>query len=436
MNWWQKILALVPRARPAAQGTFYTRGAGMVVSTDTALNSAAVWSCVRIISETVATLGWHIIENGRDGERERIQGSPVDWLLNSQANPEMTAFTWRESALMQTLLTGNHYSEIGRDMAGRPNALWPLDPYAVKVDRDEVTGALVYRVSAPLGGETILPARNVLHIHGPGWDGTSGMSVIAVARRSIGAALATDEFGANFYANGAHIGAALKHPGKLSENAKDYLKASFKDAYAGAGGAFKTIVLEEGMDVAKLTMSMIDAQFLESRKFQVSEVCRWFRVPPHKVADLDRATFSNIEHQSIEFVQDTILPWCRRLEQEADIKLVGDRRQGLISTRLNIDTLLRGDIVSRFNAYEKGRLGGWLSANDVRRLENLNPIENGDIYLQPMNYIEAGEKPEPVAAPAPAAEPEPPDSIDDDDGNEQPSNVIRRAALEWRSRNG
>lgn len=402
MNWWQNLLALVPRPKPDSPMPAWGRGAGMLVNEATALNSAAVWSCVRIISETVATLGWHVIDNGRDGSRKRIIGTPVDWMLNSQANAEMTAFTWRETALCHVLLTGNHFSEIQRDGGGRPIGLWPLAPGSVKIERN-AGGELFYIINAGTQGEATLEARNVLHIHGLGWDGTTGFSVLTVARRSIGAALAQDEFGANFYRNGAHFGAALKHPGKLSENAKDYLKASLKDAFSGAENAFKTLVLEEGMDIAKLTMSMVDAQFLESRKFQVSEICRWFRVPPHKVADLDRATFSNIEHQSIEFVQDTILPWCRRLEQEVDLKLIGDRRQGAISTRLNIDTLLRGDIVSRFNAYEKGRLGGWLSANDVRRLENLNPIPNGDLYLQPMNYIEAGtEMPEPKPAPAPA----------------------------------
>jgi HK97 family phage portal protein len=424
MNWWQRIAMLVRRPQPGPAPTVYGKGAGMVVSQNTALNLAGVWACVRIISETIATLGWHIVENRPDGTRQRITNSQNDWLLNIAANPEMTAFSWREVALAHALLLGNHYSEIERDIGNRPRNLYPLPIGTVDPMRSE-TGELVYRVWSD-DGFRIVPARNMIHIHGLGWDGLVGSSVLEVARRSLGAGLAMDEFGANFYGNGAHIGAALKHPGKLSDAAKDYLKASFKEAYSGAGAAFKTVVLEEGMDIAKLTMSMVDAQFLESRKFHIQEICRWFRVPPHKLADLERATFSNIEHQAIEFVQDTILPWCRRLEQEIDLKLFSDRRQGAVSTRLNIDTLLRGDIVSRFNAYEKGRLGGWLSANDVRRLENLNPIENGDIYLQPLNYAEAGAAPEPATPVAPAVPNDPPAS-----SPAEPENVIRREALDW-----
>lgn len=422
MSWWQRIAALVQRTQPIQPGIAFGTGAGALVTPDTALAYAAVWSCVRIITETIATLGWHIIRNVGD-TRERIAGGPVDWMLNVQANPEMTAFTWRETALLHVLLYGNHYSEIERDTVGRPLAIWPLLPDSVQVERPPEGGPLVYRVNPGMGREYRLIPRNVLHVHGLGWDGMLGMSVIATARRSLGAGLAMDEMGANFYKNGAHVGMALKHPGKLSEAAKDYLKASFKEAYTGSDKAFKTIVLEEGMDMVKMTMSMIDAQFLESRKFQVSEICRWFRVPPHKVADLERATFSNIEHQAIEFVQDTILPWCRRLEQEVDVKLFGSGRQGTLQTRLNIDTLLRGDIASRYAAYEKGRNGGWLSANDVRRLENMNPIDNGDIYLQPLNMGEAGAIPPPAApAPKPA-----PDTIPEEPSTEPPANVLRIA---------
>lgn len=426
MNWWQRIAALVQRPQPIQPGIAFGNGAGVLVTPDTALAYAAVWSCVRIITETVATLGWHIIRNVGE-TRERVAGGPVDWMLNVQANPEMTAFSWRELALLHVLLNGNHYSEIERDSVGRPLALWPLQPDAVQVERPPEGGGLVYRVNPGMGREYRLGPRNVLHVHGLGWDGLTGMSVIAVARRSLGAGLGMDEMGANFYKNGAHVGVALSHPGKLSDAAKDYLKSSFRDLYTGSDKAFKTIVLEEGMGLEKMSMSMVDAQFIESRKFQVSEICRWFRVPPHKVADLERATFSNIEHQAIEFVQDTILPWCRRLEQEVDVKLFGSGRQGTLQTRLNIDTLLRGDIASRYAAYEKGRNGGWLSANDVRKLENLNPIENGDIYLQPLNMGEAGEIPPPAPKTA-AIEPAP----DEPTPKETPDNVIvRDAKIFW-----
>jgi HK97 family phage portal protein len=407
-DWIRKLVNLVPQPRtPTYQGLFYGRNAGMVVNPATILTHATVWACARIISETIATLGWHVMNNKPDGTRERSLNDKLIRLLNSQANPEMTAFTWRETALLHAMIYGNHYSEIVRDGGGRPIELWPLDPVRTPVTiKHNDAGELRFCVSAE-DYEREIPAANMLHVHGLGSDGHYGLSVLQLARRSIGSGLAMGEFGANFFANGAHVGIALKHPGKLSEQAKDYLKKSFNAAYSGPTNVAKTVVLEEGMELERLSMTMLDAQFLESRAFDVLEICRWFRVPPHKVADLQRATFSNIEHQAIEFVTDTILPWCRRLEQEVDIKLIGYGLQVTKSTRLNIDTLLRGDVMSRFNAYEKGRLGGWLSANDVRRLENMGPIENGDIYLQPMNYMEAGEeRPTTGAAAAPAEDPE------------------------------
>jgi HK97 family phage portal protein len=397
VNLWGRIVDALRRPRIEAPAPVFMRVAGVTVSEDSALRFGAVWSCVRIISETIATLGWHVVRENLDGTRERVIDSPLDRMLNAQANAEMTAFSWRETALAHCLLWGNHYSEIRRDFAGRPVALFPIHPASVVPERN-ADGALTYRVRQETDADVVLPARDVLHIHGLGFDGVVGLSVVDYARQSIGVGLALDKFGASFYENGAHVGMALRHPGKLSPQAKDTLKAGIQEAYSGPTKAFKTVVLEEGMDITKLSMSMVDAQFLDSRKFQISEICRWFRVPPHKVADLDRATFSNIESQAIEFVQDTILPWCRRLEQEVDAKLIG---QWKTSTRLNIDTLLRGDIAARYGAYEKGRLGGWLSINDVRRLENMNPIEaGGDVYLQPMNYVEAGTVPTPPASPA------------------------------------
>ena len=408
-TWLGKLLNLLPPTRtPTYQGLFFGRGAGMPVNPSTVLTHATVWACTRIISETISTLGWHVMNNKPDGTRERSLTDKLLWILNSQANPEMTAFTWRETALLHAMIYGNHYSEIERDGGGRPVALWPIDLLRTDVQiRRSESGSMVYRATPENGDARDIAQANMIHLHGLGSDGLYGLSVIQLARRSIGSGLAMGEFGANFFANGAHVGIALKHPGKLSEPAKDNLKKSFNAAYAGPQNVAKTFVLEEGMELERLSMTMLDAQFLESRAFDVLEICRWFRVPPHKVADLQRATFSNIEHQAIEFVTDTILPWCRRLEQEVDIKLIGYGLQGIKSTRLNIDTLLRGDVTSRFNAYEKGRLGGWLSANDVRRLENMAPIENGDIYLQPMNYMEAGEeRPTTGAAAAPAEDPE------------------------------
>ncbi len=393
------------------------KSAGMWVDNYTSLMHPGVWSCVRLISGTIATLGWHIIKLDVDGTKERVNGTPiaaaVDRVLNMQANPEMTAFSWRETALAHALLTGNHYSEIERDRMGRVLALWPIAPERVYPFRDEVTGELFYKVALEYGSMAILESRNVLHIKGLGWDGLTGVSVVGMARRSIGAGLAMDEYAANFYQNGTHMGIVLQHPKTLSETARQNLKKDLIEKYSGPGNAFRPLITEEGMTLNKLTMSMADAQFIESRKFQLGDIARWFGVPLHKIAELDRSTNNNIEHQSIEFVQDALLPWCRRCEQEVDVKLFGRAARGSMFTRLNIDTLLRGDMKSRNMAYKIGRDGGWLSANDIRRMENLDPIAGGDEYLVPLNNTTAASLGSPGAQPAEDDDEEPIETVED-----------------------
>jgi HK97 family phage portal protein len=426
--WIQQLVALVTPARVRSTGPLSARAAGMAVTAETALGHATVWGCVNAITGAIAPLEWCEIRGKADGSREEINTN-INWLLNKQANPEMTAFTWRETALAQAMMGGNHYSEIERDTMGRPLWLWPTKPESTRPDRD-ASGKLIYRVWQETGGEVVIPAANMLHLKGLGWDGIVGLSVIAMARRSIGMGLAMDEYGANFYQNGTHVGLIFEHPKTLTEGAQDRLKKSLQDNYTGAGHAFKTMVTEEGMKLSKATMSMVDAQFIESRRATATDICKWFRVPPHKVAELDRSTNNNIEHQSIEFVQDAIVPWCRRLEQEVDIKLYGRAAQRSTYTKIDTDPLLRGDIKSMYEAYSKA-LGGaaFLCADDVREFMEMNPLpdKKGQIFLQPMNYVEAGTQPAPTAAPAAPAEPAPtaPEPV-------QPDNVIRREALAWK----
>lgn len=412
MNLWTNFVNFVKRARPESRGTGASgRAADRFVDADVAMTYATFWACVRAIAEPIATLGWHVMRDLPGGDREREKG-PVDWLLNVQANPEMTAFAWRETLMVHLLTVGAHYSEIQRDVMGRPIWLWPIDPARVRPERNETTNELQYRVWGQDGSSTVVAARDMFAPHGLGWDGITGKSIVAIAARSIGAGLTMDEYNTSFYANGTHLGMVLEHPKSLSETARDRLKKDISDR-SGGRGAFKAIVAEEGLKLARASMSMIDAQFIESRKFQRSEICTWFRVPPHKIGDLEKATFSNIEHQAIEFVVDTLLPWCRRLETEADIKLFGIQRQGKVYTRLNIDTLLRGDLKSRYDAYGIGRQWGFLSVNDILRLEGRNGIgPDGDIYLQPVNMVEAGAEPLPpkysFAAPAEGEDPSAP----------------------------
>ena len=396
-TWLNTFVDLLRPPRPRYAGISGARSAGMWVDDFTAIANPGVWACVRLISRTIACLDWHILRvDPTDGTKQRLNGTRdamnVDRILNERANPETNAFNWREMALAHVLLTGNHFSEIERDNVGRPIALWPIVPERVLPRRDEKTGQLIYRCWSDYGGETIIDARNMLHLKGLGWDGLTGFSVVTLARRSIGAALAMDEYNANFYGNNTQLGLALEHPKALSETARDRLKKDLAEKYTGPGNAFRALVLEEGMKMTRPTMTMIDAQWVDSRKFGLSEICRWFGVPLHKIAELDRATFSNIEHQSIEYVQDAILPWCRCLEQETDIKLFGRANRAGTFTRLNINSLLRGDMKSRGEAYALGRQWGWYSVNDVRRMENEDGIgPEGDVYLQPMNMQPAGE---------------------------------------------
>jgi len=415
VRWLERLAALarIPREKPEALRTWSSGlAAGVRVTEDTALQFAAVWSATRVIAETVAALPWRVYE--KQGAARRLRDThPVDWVLNAQPNTEMGAFTWRETMLAHVLLWGNAYAEIEFDLAERVLALWPIAPDRVEPKRN-ADGELVYEVRQVSGGLTVLPASRVFHLRGLGWDGRMGYSVVRLAAESIGAGIAQDRFAAAFFGNGAHVGGVIEQAvgtKNLTPEARKVLLDDFNRKHRGAGNAFRVEYLDGGMSFKPLNMPLTDAQFLESRRFSVQDVARWFRVPPHKLADLERATFSNIEHQSIEFVSDTIVPWCCRLEQEANAKLLGrNERAAGRYTKVNLGGLLRGDLDSRYRAYATARQWGWLSANDIRELEELNPIgEGGDDYLVPMNMRPSDEPmPEP-AAPAmrrPSTQPE------------------------------
>lgn len=419
MSLWGRLVNLVRRNPAHTSQAWGGRQAGEFVNADTAMQVAAVWACVRVISETIAALPWHVLEkvperNGRT-RRERRDGD-VAWMLGIQGNPEMSAFALREALIGHALTWGNGYAEIERTLDGRPKWMWLITPDRVTVDRNDA-GVLKYRISNGTGPDTLLDAGDVYHLHGPSFDGISGHSPIAMARRSLGLSMALEKFGANFFANGAHPGLVLEHPGKLSPEAHKNLRDSVAQQIGG-GNALKPFITEEGMKVHPMTIPPEEAQFLESRKFQISEICRWFRVPPHMIADLERSTFSNIEHQAIEFVTHTLMPWCKRLEAEADIKLFGRQNRGTVYTRIELNGLLRGDMKSRFEAYSIAR---HLSLNDVRELEDMNAVDGGDDYLAQINLAPVDllrEIAEQHAAPEPAPVTEPPPADDNNDATQ------------------
>jgi len=362
---------------------------GVTVNENTALNSTAVFACVRILAETIASLPLVVYERLESGGKQRAQGHYLYSILHDQPNPEMTSFEFRETLMGHLALWGNAYAEIERDNAGRVVGLWPLRPDKMRVMRDEQS--LRYEYQLPNSGTVaVLRQQNVLHIRGLSSNGIVGYSPIRLAREAIGLALATEEFGARFFGQGSRPSGVLEHPGQLSEEAAKRLRKSWEELHSGLSNAHRIAILEEGMSWKQIGVPPEDAQFLETRKFQITEIARIYRIPPHMLADLERATFSNIEHQAIEFVVHTIRPWLVRWEQALKRDLFMPAERDIYFAEFLVDGLLRGDIESRYRAYSVGRQWGWLSANDVRELENMNPIEGGDTYLIPLNMVPAG----------------------------------------------
>ena len=371
----------------AAPGFYYgTSLAGKSVTPTSAIQVSAVYACVRVIAETVASLPLHVFEATDSGSRKASE-HPLYRLLHDEPNAEMTSFIWRETMLSHLLLYGNSYCQIIRSGRGRLVGLYPLLPDRMTVDRDS-RGKLTYTYTTSDGKIAHLAPEDVLHIPGLGFDGVMGYSPIALEKAAIGLGIAAEEYGSKFFANGARPSGILTHPNTVKDPAA--LRASWNAAYGGSGNANRVAVLEEGMTFTPLSIPNNEAQFLETRKFQVTEICRIFRVPPHMIGDLERATFSNIESQNISFAVHTIRPWLVRIEQAVNRALIPENEKGRFYAQFNIDGLMRGDYKSRMEGYAIARQNGWMSANDIRALENLNPIseeDGGDAYLVNGNMI-------------------------------------------------
>jgi HK97 family phage portal protein len=361
------------------------------------LSSSAFWAGVRLISESLSTVPLHVYQMQANGERRVVREHPVDDLIYSSPNPEMTAQEWRSQMMAVLILTGNAYNEIVRDRGGRIRQLWPLSWYRVELKRAQ-DDSLYYQISTTgLDDVTdrqtvaILPSEQVLHLRGFNTRGLLGESMVTKLRETIGISLATESFGASFYGSGTTLSGVLQHPGELSEAAQKRLKLSWDSRHSGLSKSHRIAILEEGMKFTPISVPPEAAQFLETRQFQVQEAARALRLPPHMLGDLSRATFSNVEQQAIEFVTHSLRPWASILEQRMQLSLLtpAERAQGYY-IRHNLEGLLRGDIKARYDAYAIGRQWGWLSVDDVRALEDLNPIEGGDVYLQPMNMVPAG----------------------------------------------
>ena len=367
---------------------------GKYVTERSAMQMTAVYCCVRILSEAVASLPLQFYRYTGDGGKEKAVDHPLYFLLHDEPNPEMTSFIFRETLMTHLLLWGNAYSQIIRNGKGEVVALYPLMPDRMKVDRDE-HGRLYYKYTVydsddvdgrkgtnKVGRTVRLQPHDVLHIPGLGFDGLVGYSPIAMAKNAIGLAIATEEYGSKFFANGAAPSGVLEHPGTIKDPSK--VRESWQATFGGSGNANKIAVLEEGMKYTPISISPEQAQFLETRKFQIDEIARIFRVPPHMIGDLEKSSFNNIEQQSLEFVKYTLDPWVSRWEQAMVRALLTPDEKKKYFFKFNVDGLLRGDYQSRMNGYATARQNGWMSANDIRELENLDRIpaeQGGDLYL-------------------------------------------------------
>jgi HK97 family phage portal protein len=358
---------------------FGSTTSGKTVNERTALQTTAVYACVRILAETIASLPLHTYRYTDRGKEKSLE-HPLYYLLHNEPNSEMTSFVFRETLMSHLLLWGNAYAQIIRDGRGQILSLYPLLPDKMTVDR-AASGEIIYQYRSDRG-VYLLRREEVLHIPGLGFDGLIGYSPIAMAKNAIGMAIATEEYGASFFANGANPGGVLEHPGVVKDPKR--VRESWNAVYQGSSNAHRVAVLEEGMKFQAIGIPPEQAQFLETRKFQINEIARIFRVPPHMLADLEKSSFSNIEQQSLEFVKYTLDPWVIRWEMaiQKALFLPSEKRQYFV--KFNLDGLLRGDYQSRMTGYATGRQNGWLSSNDIRELENMNPIPpelGGDLYL-------------------------------------------------------
>lgn len=365
-----------------------TSGPAVAVNSTTAMKISTVLGCVRVLAETIASVSWIVYERLPEGGKRRATEHHLYPVLHVRANPLMSSYSFRERAVKDVLLTGNFYALIDYDRYGYIRALWPLDPTRVRKEIADSGRAARYVITTSAGFDGTYRDEEIFHLHLLG-DGFTGKSVITYNAESFGLALDLDGYARTFFSNGGHPGGVLEaEKGTLSPEARKRLQDGWHSAYGKEGGNWHRVaVLQDGVKWKPMTVSPKDAMALESRQFQVADITRMFRVPPHLVGDLSKATFSNIEHQSLEFVVHTIRPWAVRIEQETNWILFGPNERERFFSEFLLDSILRGDIKSRNEAYAIMRQNGALNADEWRDRENLNPIPGaaGEKYLVQLN---------------------------------------------------
>ncbi len=367
---------------------------GVQVNQESALTYSAVFACIRILAETVAVLPLNVYRKLPGGGKEKASDHTLSGILHTDPNDEMTSFHVRETLQGHLASWGNCYAYMDWARSGYLRALWPLRPDRMSVKRENGRLKYIYRLQKPDDKgrtERIWGPERVLHIPGMGFDGVIGYSPIRMARQSIGLALAAEEFGSRFFGNDARPGVVLEHPGQLGTEAHNNLKTSYEEEHGGLTKSHKPLILEEGMTLKEVGIPPEDAQFLQTRKFQIAEVARWYNMPLHKLREMDRQTHNNIENEGIEFVVYTMMPWLVRWEQVLAKRLLTPRERQQLYVKFNVNGLLRGDMKSRFEAYVMARQNGWMNADDILELEDRNPLSDGQgqIYYMPLNMVPA-----------------------------------------------
>jgi len=381
---------------------------GVAVTPGTAIRAAAVFSCIRVLSESEAALPLNLYEHTENGGKRKATDHNLYFILHDSPNPEMTSYEYRETVMRHMALRGNAYAEIQRDKIGRIIALWPLNPDRMAINRgndlmlhlgsdvaprpDIKDTDLIYVYTHTNGTPVIFKSDEIIHYRGPSFNGVIGYSMADVGQEAIGDYLAAQKYSAMFFSNGANTDAVLEHPSKLGEEALKNLKKSWEDKHRGLNNAHRIAILEEGMTYKQVGIDPKKAQLIESKKMSRVEIAGLFRVPPHMIMDLDKATYSNIEQQDLGFVKHTMMPWLVNIEQRCNMSLLTIEERKKYFIKHNANALLRGDIDSRHKAYAIGRQWGYLSVNEIRAFEDMNPVEDGDIYLTPLNMVPAGDE--------------------------------------------
>ena len=379
---------------------------GENVTEHTALTYSAYFNAISLISGTIGAMPLNLMQ-GKGNTKRVADDRVMHGVMHDAWNPYMTAMAGRECLQAHVLGWGNGYAEIVRNGYGDLKELWPITPN--RVSPVMVENKIYYRLQMPDKVSVVLPRDKVLHIAGLGFDGFLGYSIAAMARKSIGLGMAMETFGSRFFGEGTHPGVIVEHPQKLSPGGHSNLKASLSDTYSGLGNSHRLMLLEEGMKFQKIVIDPKDSQFLESRQFNIPEIARWFNLPPHKLKDLSRSSFSNIESEQISFVTDSILPWLVRLEQNFNMQLLSESDRaysgrGRLYYKHNVEGLLRADAAARGTYYSMMFNIGAMSINEIREKEEMDPIKGGDIHLVPMNMTtleNAGKPPEPPEPPEP-----------------------------------